>query len=73
MLSEYIVCVDQALIYIPLVIGALISISLMKIPDLSLESAFTAGAIAAYNFLNFKMNIGHYILLPMVIGANFTG
>ena len=45
MINVIISILKQALIYVPLVIGAYISISLMKIPDLSLESAFIMGAI----------------------------
>ncbi len=73
MLSQLLVCLEQALVYIPLVMGSFVSISLMKIPDLSLESAFTAGAIAAYHLLKLHLNISNYILLPLVIGASCIG
>lgn len=73
MLSQLAVCIDQAIIYMPMVIGAFISISLMKIPDLSLESAFTAGAIAAYHLLKLNLDIHQYFLLPLVIMVSFLG
>lgn len=73
MLSQLLVCFEQALIYIPLVMGSFVSISLMKIPDLSLESAFTAGAITAYQLLKLQLNISNYILLPLVICASCIG
>lgn len=39
-----IVC-EQAFLYFPLVLGAYVSISLLKVPDLSIESAYVFGAI----------------------------
>ncbi len=45
------IILEQTLLYLPLTIGAYISISLMKLPDLSLESAFTFGAILASKYL----------------------
>lgn len=45
------IIIEQAFIFIPLVIGAYVSISLMKLPDLSIESAFTFGAIVSSKFL----------------------
>ena len=41
---------EQALIALPLLIGAYISFSLMKVPDLSIESAFVFGATLAVSF-----------------------
>lgn len=73
MLSQLSICMEQALVYIPLVMGSYLSISLMKIPDLSLESAFTAGAIGAYHVLKLQLNIGNYILLPLVIVVSCVG
>lgn len=36
---------EQTLIYLPLVLGAYCSISLVKVPDLSIEAAYVFGAI----------------------------
>lgn len=38
---------EQALLTLPLILGAYLSISLMKLPDLSLESAYVFGATVA--------------------------
>jgi putative ABC transport system permease protein len=46
--------IEQSLLYLPLVLGAYISISLMKLPDLSVESAYTFGAILASRYLLFR-------------------
>jgi len=43
----------QAIVYIPLVMGGYITISLMKLPDIALESAFSFGAVSAYLFLSY--------------------
>ena len=73
MLSQIMVCIDQAMVYVPMAIGAFISISLMKIPDISLESAFTAGAIVAYHVLKLNLDVNTYFLLPLVLVASFVG
>lgn len=39
---------EQALIMLPLALGAYVTISLLKLPDFSLESAFLFGAVGAY-------------------------
>lgn len=39
---------EQALIALPLLIGAYLTLSLLKLPDFSLESAYLSGAIAAF-------------------------
>lgn len=39
---------EQALIMLPLVIGAYLTISLLKLPDFSIESAYLFGAVAAF-------------------------
>lgn len=38
---------EQALMHFPLILGAYISVSLMKLPDLSIESAYVFGALLA--------------------------
>jgi putative ABC transport system permease protein len=39
--------IEQALIALPLVLGAYITLSLLKLPDFSIESAYLMGAVAA--------------------------
>src|SRR5690242_12822688 len=39
---------DQALIALPLIIGSYITLSLLKLPDFSIESAYLFGAVMAY-------------------------
>ncbi|MBA3237396.1 MAG: hypothetical protein H0T62_03480 [Parachlamydiaceae bacterium] len=50
---------DQALIILPLLIGAYITLSLLKVPDFSLESAYLFGAVMAF--------VGQDLPLPLII------
>lgn len=50
---------DQALIALPLLIGAYIALSLLKVPDFSLESAYLFGAVMAF--------VGQDLPLPLLI------
>lgn len=45
MMQTAIIVIEQWLLYFPLLCGAYISISLMKIPDLAIEAAYIMGAI----------------------------
>ncbi len=68
------IILEQALLYFPLVLGAYISISLIKVPDLSIEAAYVFGAIMAVKFLPFAHehhNLGIFIL--MVMASAFGG
>ncbi len=40
--------IEQALIALPLIVGAYLTISLLKLPDFSIESAYLFGAVCAY-------------------------
>lgn len=46
MLEVILIILEQALIHVPLMCAAYISFSLLKVPDLSLESAYVSGALA---------------------------
>ena len=60
-----IIC-EQSTLHIPLVCGAYISFSLLKIPDLSIETAYTVGAMASALFLH-HTNSSSYLALLLVI------
>lgn len=51
---------EQALITLPLIIGAYLTLSLLKVPDFSIESAYLFGAVMA--FLAKDLSIGLMIL-----------
>ena len=45
MIETVLIILEQVLLHFPLILGAYISISLLKVPDLSLESAYVCDAI----------------------------
>jgi putative ABC transport system permease protein len=47
MFNMVLVIAEQSLLHLPLMLGAYISFSLLKVPDLSIEAAYVVGAIAA--------------------------
>ena len=51
MIDMLLTVLEQACLYLPLVVGAYISISLLKTPDLGIESAYVFGAICAARFI----------------------
>lgn len=56
---------QQALIALPLVIGAYLTISLLKLPDFSIESAYLFGAVAAF--------LGQQLPLPLMLLSAMGG
>ncbi len=64
MIAMFLVVLEQSLLHIPLVIGAYVSLSLLKVPDLSIESAYVVGAIVgAYALIPMPLSIGLHLLL----------
>lgn len=58
---------DQALIALPLLIGAYITLSLLKLPDFSIESAYLFGAVMA--FLTKDLPLPFVVLNAFIGGA----
>lgn len=56
---------EQALLALPLILGAYIILSLLKLPDFSLESAYLFGAVAAF--------FAHRLALPAALLSAFAG
>ena len=67
------IIIEQAFLYFPLVLGAYISISLMKLPDLSIESAYVFGAIMATKILPLHEILPSWLLFVCVIGSAIVG
>lgn len=55
--------IEQIALYIPLILGAYLSISMMKISNLSIESAYVFGGIMASQVLMLEGNVGYVTLL----------
>ncbi len=71
--SLLLIVLEHVCLYYPLVLGAYISISLMKLPDLSIESASVCGAIIATKFLTNTSIENTFLLLMGVLGASLLG
>ena len=61
---------DQALIALPLLVGAYITLSLLKLPDFSIESAYIFGAVVAYVARDLPLP---FIFLSAVLGGAMVG
>ena len=73
MIETVIIILEQALLHMPLIIGAYISISLLKVPDLSIESAYVFGAIIGAKVLAYSQALPTGILLPLIALASLGG
>lgn len=73
MLNLILIILEQSLIYLPLVIGSYISFSLLKVPDLSIESAYVFGAVAGAHMVMYMQGMPHLIVLLLVILASCLG
>lgn len=61
---------EQALIVLPLVMGAYFTLSLLKLPDFSIESAYLFGAVAAFLAKDLPLP---FVLLSAILGGSFVG
>jgi len=62
--------IEQSLIVLPLVMGAYLTLSLLKLPDFSIESAYLFGAVAAFVAKGLPLPL---ILLSSVGGGMVVG
>ncbi len=78
MINTILIILEQTALFLPLVLGSYISMSLLKLPDLSIESAYVFGAIlGAQTIVGFKMApIGLTLILACVaslVGGALVG
>ena len=64
---------EQSLIFLPLAIGSYIIISLMKVPNLSLQSAFLMGAVGGSLMVAFGQGLPFVILAFLSVGVSLLG
>jgi putative tryptophan/tyrosine transport system permease protein len=75
MFETLLIILEQSLLHFPLILGAYISVSLMKLPDLSIESSYAFGALLAttalpyFTALPFPMNFVLVMCVSMFGGA----
>ena len=69
----FFVILEQICVHIPFVLGGYISLSLLKAPDFSLESAYVFGAFVASRVLALCGTLPMMLTLPIVILAGMLG
>ena len=73
MFNFLMIVVEQSMIYVPLSLASYISFSLLKIPDLSLESAYLMGAFFAGLALQVMQGYSTLFTLLVVFMASIVG
>lgn len=74
MYETFLIILEQSLLHMPLIFGAYISMSLMKLPDLSLESSYACGALLAAATMSTVMQaIPAPLSLIVTITISLTG
>ncbi len=73
MINTMLVILEQSLMHVPLMIGAYISFSLMKVPDLSIESAYVVGALFGTHVLIATQGMPMSIQIVVLIIASLLG
>jgi len=72
-IDTILIIIEQCLMHVPLLCGAYITISLMKLPDLSIESAYVSGAIIGAYVVTCTGTLPVSMQLPIVIIASLLG
>lgn len=73
MFNFFMIVLEQSMIYLPLVLGSYISFSLLKVPDLSLETAYLIGAFCGGVALQFTQGLAPQVSLIVVLFASICG
>src|SRR5262245_18840435 len=73
MFETLFIIAEQALMHFPLILGAYISVSLMKTPNLSLESAYVFGAILGSSAVLYVQNVPMILGLIIVLSMSIIG
>lgn len=67
------IILEQIFLYLPLVLGAYISLSLIKVPDISLEAAFVFGSIVGARTLVATQSMPFLLSAILVLSASVAG
>jgi len=73
MIQTITIILEQACLYVPLILGAYMSFSLLKVPDISIESAYVFGAILATKLLAAIQGMPTILVLISVLIASVVG
>ena len=71
--ATFLVILETVCLSFPLVFAAYLTISLMKIPDLSIEGAFVCGASLGTKTLILTQHLPIFMCAPLVISASIIG
>ena len=72
-MNNFLIVIEQIALHLPLICAAYIVYSLLKVPDLSLESAYLFGAVAASNYLATVNDITPISLIILICAALMGG
>jgi putative ABC transport system permease protein len=73
MLDTLVIILELSCLYVPLMLGAYVNISLMKVPDLSIESAYVFGGIFGAKMLTCCADLPLPLALLAVMSASIVG
>ena len=73
MINTLFIIIEQTMLHLPLMFGAYLSFSLLKVPDLSIESAYVVGAILGSSALINIVNIPMSMMIFIILIASFLG
>ncbi len=73
MITSFFILLEQICLYFPLIVGAYVSVSLLKVPDLSLEAAFVCGSILGAKMLSFTQGLPLWQSAPLVLMVSVVG
>lgn len=73
MIITCMVILEQCLLHLPLMLGAYISFSLLKVPDLSIETAYVVGAIAGTMMMTAVAPMHNAGVLILILLASALG
>lgn len=72
-MEVFLIILEQICIHIPFVLGAYITLSLLKAPDFSTESAYVFGAFVSSRCLVLCSTSPMYVTLPSVLATSMIG
>ena len=74
MVNMILVIIEQTMLHLPLMFGAYISFSLLKVPDLSIETAYVVGAIfSSYPLLGMSTLPGVIMMITVICTSLIGG
>ncbi|MBX9830485.1 hypothetical protein K2X40_00865 [Candidatus Babeliales bacterium] len=73
MFNVSLIILEQLCMYLPLILGGYIAFSLLKVPNISIESAYVFGSILAANFMFVGQGVPMFLYAPIIFLLSFAG